>query len=294
MQLMLALLLGFIIAFITFLILPTEKVRKRSIADIKTDESILGDFEGFVKFVVDLNRRFMGKKLEAFSMKYRKKLFSAGLDAAELSHEEFFVLKELTAIFFFLIGLLIFGSWTIIFSLIVAVLSFNLPDFILDRVIAKRKAEILRELPYVIDLLALAVEAGLDFHKAIQKIVEKSEPNVVIQELYTFLQEIKLGKTIDEGLKYMSERIDVMAFFSFAEAIIRAQKFGGDIAKILVVQSEQMRMVRFQMAEELAAKASIKLLIPLVVFVFPASLCVMIGPAIIKLFNEMATTSLMK
>lgn len=294
MQLMLALLLGFIIAFITFLILPSEKVRKRSISDIKTEESILGDLEGFVKFVVDMNRSLMGKKLEAFSMKYRKKLFSAGFDPAELNHEEFFILKELAALLFFLIGLLIFSSGTLIFSLIVAVLAFNLPDFILDRVIAKRKAEILRELPYVIDLLALAVEAGLDFHKAIQKIVDKSEPNVVIQELYTFLQEVKLGKTVDEALKYMSERIDVMAFFSFAEAIIRAQKFGGDIAKVLVVQSEQMRMVRFQMAEELAAKASIKLLIPLVVFVFPASLCVMIGPAIIKLLNEMTTTSIMK
>jgi tight adherence protein C len=94
---------------------------------------------------------------------------------------------------------------------------------------------------------------------------------------------------MDEALRYMSERIDVMAFFAFAEALTRATRFGGDIAKVLIVQSEQMRMVRFQMAEELAAKASIKLLIPLVVFVFPASLCVMVGPAAIRLLKELTS-----
>lgn len=296
MQFLFALFLAAMVVVITLILLPTEKVRKRSLTESKTTESILGEFKGPVQFFVDLNRSLFKSSFETMSLSYRRNLLSAGIDPAELSCEEFYALKEISALVFFFVALVAFSNpWVmVVMGIITALLGFHLPNFILDRYSAKRKTEILRELPYVIDLLALAVEAGLDFPKAIQKIVEKSEPNVVIEELYSFLQDIKLGKTVDEALKVMSERIDVMAFFSFAEAMIRATKFGGDISKVLIVQSEQMRMVRFQMAEELAAKASIKLLIPLVVFVFPASLCVMVGPAVIKLYKELSASNSLK
>jgi tight adherence protein C len=289
MHLFFAILLGSFMFLITIFILPGEKVRRRTINEIQKNESIFGDFEGFINFFIDQNRKIIPDMFKKFSSRYDKKLLSAGLDPAEINCEQFFVLKELSALFFFLIGLAMFSAVKLLFALVFLAIGFKIPNLILSRIISNRKAEILKELPYVIDLLALAVEAGLDFPKAIQKIVEKSEPNVVIEELYTFTQEIKLGKTMDEALRYMSERIDVMAFFAVAEALTRATRFGGDIAKVLIVQSEQMRMVRFQMAEELAAKASIKLLIPLVVFVFPASLCVMVGPAAIRLLKELTS-----
>lgn len=286
MHMFFALLLGIFMFLITLFVLPAEKLRRRSINDIKKNESIFGELEKFINMLVAQNKAFMPDLFSKASSVYDKKLLSAGLDPAEINAQQFFVIKEFSAIFFLLLGLALFSVAKIIFALIFLFIGFKIPNMVLSRIISARKAEILKELPYVIDLLALAVEAGLDFPKAIQKIVEKSEPNVVIEELYSFLQEIKLGKTMDEALRYMSQRIDVMAFFSFAEALTRATRFGGDIAKVLVVQSEQMRMVRFQMAEELAAKASIKLLIPLVVFVFPASLCVMVGPAAIRLLKE--------
>ncbi|PKK90459.1 MAG: hypothetical protein CVV64_08825 [Candidatus Wallbacteria bacterium HGW-Wallbacteria-1] len=296
MQFFFALFLAAMVVVITLIILPTEKVRRRSVTEAKTVESMLGEFKIPVQFVIELNRSIFKATFEPMSLQYRRRLLSAGIDPSELDCEEFYSLKEICALILFFISMIAFSNTSamVIGGVILAFLGFNIPNFILDRYSSKRKTEILRELPYIIDLLALAVEAGLDFPKAIQKIVEKSESSVVIEELYSFLQEIKLGKTVDEALKLMSERIDVMAFFSFAEAMIRATKFGGDISKVLIVQSEQMRMVRFQMAEELAAKASIKLLIPLVVFVFPASLCVMVGPAVIKLLNELAASNTLK
>lgn len=157
-----------------------------------------------------------------------------------------------------------------------------LPDLYINRKGLMRKQEVEKNLPDVLDLLTVSVEAGLGFDGALMKVVEKTK-GVLSGEFMKALQEIKMGKPRMEALRDMSRRADVDDLSTFTGSVILADQLGISIGNILRLQSEQIRLKRRQRAEEMAMKAPVKILIPMVLFIFPAIFVVLLGPAAIQI-----------
>lgn len=152
-----------------------------------------------------------------------------------------------------------------------------------DKVKARHHA-ITRALPYNLDLLTLSVEAGLDFAAALGKVVEKGRKGPLRDELAITLRELKLGKTREEALRNLSARVELQQLASFVHALIQADKMGTPLGKILRILSTQMRIERTQRAEKLANEAPVKLLLPLIGFIFPTIFIMLFGPIAYQVF----------
>lgn len=161
-----------------------------------------------------------------------------------------------------------------------------LPEYYLSSLIKKRGEEITRALPDVLDLLTVSVEAGLGFDLALVKVTERF-PGVLSQELGRVLQEMKLGRSRRDALQDMAERVGSEDLSAFVTSLVQADQLGVGIGNILRVQSGEMRRKRRQRAEEQAMKAPVKMLIPLVLFIFPALFVVLLGPALIQVFRNL-------
>ncbi len=171
------------------------------------------------------------------------------------------------------------------------IVGFSLPDVYLKRLIRRRQQNIEYELPYTIDLLSLSIEAGLDLIGGIQRIVEKSRPTDTIVEFQMFLSDIKLGKSLEEALAEMADRVQILSFFSFVSSLIQAQRLGAEIGPTLRAQAEQMRYQRMILAEEKVNQLPVKLLFPLVFFIFPSIFVMVMGPSLIHLFKSLSTVA---
>jgi tight adherence protein C len=165
-------------------------------------------------------------------------------------------------------------------------LGFFAPDYWLSRQIRARQKAILLAIPDTLDLLTISVKAGLGFDAALGKVVEKV-PGPLSEEFRRTLAEVRIGKARRDALREMVARTNVPALTSFISAIIQAEQLGVAIARVLEVQSEQLRIERRQRAEEMAAKAPIKMLFPLVGCIFPAMFIVILGPALILIINNL-------
>ncbi|MBI2565724.1 MAG: type II secretion system F family protein [Candidatus Schekmanbacteria bacterium] len=157
------------------------------------------------------------------------------------------------------------------------VVGFWFPNLWLSGLVTQRRKEILRQLPYFIDLLTLSVEAGLDFQIGLQRVVEKCSPGPLKDEFQTMLKEIRMGKTRAESLRALAHRIGISDITSFAAVLIQADQMGASIGVVLRAQADKMRAERFSRAEKAGAQASILVLIPLMLFILPAIFIVMFG-----------------
>ena len=166
-------------------------------------------------------------------------------------------------------------------------LGFYLPNLWLSRRISARKTEIVRALPDALDMLTVCVDAGLGFDAALLKLGEKWQ-NALAMEFTRMVAEMRVGVTRREALRNLVARCDVPDLSNFVAVLLQADELGLSIAKILHVQSQQLRMRRRQRAEQLARQAPIKMLFPLVLLIFPAMFAVIFGPAI-PTFIEMFT-----
>ncbi len=158
------------------------------------------------------------------------------------------------------------------------------PNLVLNAKIRCRQKEILKSLPDVMDLLTVSVEAGLNFDAALAKVVEKM-PGTLSKEFDTVLQEIKVGSSKKEALYHMAERLNVQDLRSFIGAVVQADQLGVSLGRVLRIQAEQIRMNRKQRIQEQAMKAPIKMLVPMVVFIFPVIFIVLLGPAVINMMD---------
>ena len=149
---------------------------------------------------------------------------------------------------------------------------------------SNRQKEVLKALPDALDLLTICVEAGLGFDAAMAKVADKWD-NELCQAFIRVIQEIQLGKLRREALRDMADRMEVQDVSTFVAAIIQADQLGVSIARVLRIQSDQMRVRRRQRAEELARSAGIKMLPAIVFFIFPAIFIILLGPAVIKLMT---------
>ncbi len=176
---------------------------------------------------------------------------------------------------------------TITYGLVTFVIGLFLPYILLEQKIKKRKIALQQELPDVLDLLTVSVEAGLGFDGALVKLSEKMKGEMV-DEFNRMLQEIRIGVSRKDALRALAERCNVQDISLFAGALIQADQLGVSISKVLRIQSLDMREKRKQRAEEQGMKAPIKMLFPLVFFIFPALLIVLLGPAVLQIFSIFA------
>jgi tight adherence protein C len=145
----------------------------------------------------------------------------------------------------------------------------------------RRHEEIKLQLPFVIDLLTLSTEAGLDFIGALQKVVEKTRSGPLVNEIERMLQEIQLGTTRADSMRAMGWRIDLSEISSLVAVLVTADQMGSSLGDVLRVQSQLIRTQRFTNAEKRGAAASQKILFPLIFFIMPAVFIMIFGPVIL-------------
>jgi tight adherence protein C len=218
-----------------------------------------------------------------------QKLMSAGL-ARSMSAQMFLALKGACVAgpagfgFLFLLAGKPLGFMV---GLVGAALGFLAPDFYVGSRIRGRREEMQAELPNVLDLLSVSVEAGLGFDAAIVKLAERME-GPLVDEFAMVLQEMRIGESRSAALKNLAERVDVNEVSQFCRAIIQADQLGIALSRILRVQSVDMRVRRQLTAEEKAMKAPVKMLFPTVLFIFPSLFVVALGPAVLNLMQAFA------
>jgi len=178
----------------------------------------------------------------------------------------------------------------LVITLSICVLAYFLPDFLLNRVISSRQKKVKEALPDALDLLVVCVEAGQGLDAAIKRVAEdlqESSP-IMSQELLLVNLEIMAGLERQQALRNLGERTGVEELISLCNILIQSDRFGTSIAMALKTQSDFIRTERRQKLEELAAKTPVKLVFPMLLFIFPAIIVVIIGPAIIKIIDMFA------
>jgi tight adherence protein C len=217
----------------------------------------------------------------------RARLMSAGL-ARTMPPQTFLALKAGCALSPVALGLVVLLTGVIPrpIGLIVAagggVLGFIAPEFFVKSRIRGRQESMQAELPKVLDMLCVSVEAGLGFDQALSKLSERME-GPLVDEFALVLHEMRVGATRATALRNLAERVDVPEISQFTRALIQADQLGIALSRILRVQSADMRLRRQLAAEEKAMKAPVKMLFPTVLFIFPSLFVVVLGPAVLAL-----------
>jgi tight adherence protein C len=175
----------------------------------------------------------------------------------------------------------------VLWAILGGAIGFFLPDLWVAKKGEARQEEIRRTLPETIDLMAIAVQAGMGLEGAIELVARKL-PGALGEELQRLLQEIQLGSSRRQALQKLRDRTEISELSTFAMALIQADTIGSPVAEVLQTHASEMRLLRRQRAREMAAKLPVKLLFPLLFFIFPALMIVIIGPTIILIVEAFA------
>lgn len=224
---------------------------------------------------------------DSYREKYKRKLVISG-NPLHMIPSEFLGLQEISAVggAFFGILLVITFKWNFLIILLIGLGGFCLPLLWLNETIARRKQAMFLALPFSMDLLTLVVEAGLTFTAAIEEVVDKGQPGPLRDEFGRMLQDLRLGVSVRDALKGMAERTDMFEMRSFSSALIQADTLGAPLGNALRSQSEIRRTERFQKAEKMAQEAPVRMLFPLLFFIFPAVFIILLVPIILKFMKE--------
>ncbi len=227
-------------------------------------------------------------KLEDWKKNNKRRIVSAGLENA-LDVDELLAFKIFMGI---VVPLAIYTYFLVTGSPIplwlmggMMLIGFVYPSLMVSSARKSRHEEIKLQLPFVIDLLTLSTEAGLDFIGALQKVVEKTRSGPLVQEIERMLQEIRLGTTRSDSMRAMSWRIDLQETSSLIAVLVTADQMGSSLGDVLRVQSDLIRTQRFTSAEKKGSAATQKLLFPLIFFIMPAVFIMIFGPVILGFFG---------
>ncbi len=219
-------------------------------------------------FVVRLLARInVTWNLGAYEVMIKRKLDAAGRPW-DLKPAEYLGIKEASALLFglFSVGLyLLFPTFSFPLVFLVGAIGFFLPNVFVNRKIKARQISILQDLPFSCDLLTLAVEAGLDFGTALERVVANGPPGPLRDEFHMVVQETKIGKTRKEAFTDFADRVQMQEISNFVGSIIQADRMGTGFATVLRIQSEQIRSSRFERAEKAAQKVPVKILFPIII-----------------------------
>ena len=210
-----------------------------------------------------------------------------GMGRINLTPEEFFFVKEIFIILTLVLTYPMIKPDMLVFWVLISIaFGYMLPEFWLKGKIKRVKNTIIKELPDAIDLLTLCVNAGLDFMLALKWVVEKSPPSIMVSEFNTMMQEINLGKTRRDALRDIAAKYELQDLSTLSRTLIQADKMGTSVAEALNILSEDMRLARFRRGEQLALKAPLKMLVPLLFFIFPVVGILVAGPVFLDFIQN--------
>lgn len=235
------------------------------------------------------NTKLQSKDNSKSILRKERLLQQAGISISGVGFQQ---LQRVIAFVGILIGILLgilFGRTILIgilFMLIGLILSILLPNYYVKAKAKQRRAEIQQSLPDVMDMLSICVEAGLGLDGAILKIGEKNK-GPLTEEMIKTIKEIQLGRLRRDAFKDLGDKNDIIALKTFTAAIIQGEKYGIPIKGILKVQAAKLRESRKQTAQEKAMKAPVKIMIPIVIFIFPVIFIILMGPSVVNIMDMM-------
>lgn len=291
--------LGVAVYYMAQIILSEEERRSASRALGNTREGGADGGNSILRFSRPFFSRYIvpvveDLKIDDTRKTFKQKLANAGLSDV-LTPDELFSFKLFLIIATPVVLLFMRFAWEVevppLAYPIGMVVGYFYPDRMwLPSVITARQEDVRRSMPFVVDLLALSTEAGLDFIGAIQKVVEKARPSPLIIEMETMLKDIKLGSSRAVAMRNFGWRIGMQEINSFVAVLISADEMGASIGKILRQQSEQIRHERFMRAEKAGAKATQLMLLPMILFIVPAIFLIIFGPFILSFMGTSAAS----
>ncbi len=220
--------------------------------------------------------------------KLEKRLQHTGVSYL-LTAEQFTALRIISTIGGLLFGILLINTvkdGQPIWALFTMILGYLLPDIWLRDTRKRRESAVIRAMPVYLDFITMAVEAGLNLQGALSQAMEKAPKSPLRNEFGIVLRDLRAGLPRAEALRRMADRLEVKEVTSFVSAMIQAEKMGSSMAMVLRVQAEQRRNERFQRAEKQAMEAPIKLVGPLIIFIFPVTFIVLGFPIAMKFMSE--------
>lgn len=228
------------------------------------------------------------KNKKRFKEKYRRKLASSGLTNI-LSPEDFFAFKLFLIIgfpiTFMLARTFLEETWALELIPLFAGIGFFYPDFWVNGKIEQRQKEIIRAMPFGVDMLALSVEAGLDFVAAMAKVIEKAKQTPLTEEFEVLIKEIKIGASRAEALRNFAWRVDLIQVSSFSATLIAADSVGASIGPILKALATEIRQKKSAEAEKAGATAATKILFPMLFLIVPSVILVIFAPIILEMIG---------
>ncbi|MGB0454415.1 MAG: type II secretion system F family protein [Bacteriovoracaceae bacterium] len=236
----------------------------------------------FKRYVSPIVQGMKGKK--KIREKYKRKLASAGLTSV-LTPEDFYSFKIFLILGFpllyYFLKVFMEMDWPIEYIPAAAIVGFYYPDLWIQGKIAQRQKEVMAAMPFCVDMLALSVEAGLDFVAAMTKVIEKARKTALSEEFEIMIKEIRIGASRAEALRNMAWRIDMIQVSSFSATLIASDSVGAPIGPILKSLSQEIRNKRSSDVEKAGATAATKILIPMIFFIVPSVLAVIMGPVVV-------------
>ena len=239
--------------------------------------------------VVRIFSYYIGSNLSVDTLtKLDKRLQKTGVGYL-MNAEEFIGLRIVSALFLMLAAILIMDvlqKHNLLWPVGGLLLGYYFPEIWLNDTRKKREKDILKALPAFLDFISMSVEAGLNFTGALQQAMDKVPKSALYNEFTIVMRDIRAGLSRADALQKMADRVDVKDITVFIRAIITAERLGSSMKKTLQIQSEQRRNERFQRAEKTAMEAPVKLIAPLIMFIFPVTFIVLGFPILMKFMNE--------
>lgn len=247
---------------------------------------------GFIlKYSRPFFRRFLSpmvagmKNRKTFKEKYRRTLAAAGLTNI-LTPEDFVAFKLFLIVGFPIVflgaRLFLAADWPLPLVGVLGVVGYFYPDLWISGKIQERQKEIISSMPFCVDMLALSVEAGLDFIAAMAKVNEKAKASALTEEFEIVIREIKIGASRAEALRNLAWRVDLIQISSFCATLVAADSVGASIGPILKALAVEIRQKKSAQIEKAGATAATKILFPMMMFIIPSVLFVVFAPIILE------------
>ncbi|WGL15419.1 type II secretion system F family protein [Microbulbifer bruguierae] len=240
--------------------------------------------------LVNLVSFYIGERLPVeWLVRYQKSLVKAGLNYV-MSPAQYFSLQLTSATLMASMATflsMMLGAYDYLYTVFGAAIGYVMPMMSVRDIRVKRQKDLVRSLPIYLDFLTLSTQAGLNISGAIMQSVDKGPESPMKVEFRKYLRDLRAGMSRDDGLRTMAERLDIAEINAFVSAVIQAEKTGASVGNTLKIQSDQRRIERFQKAEKLAMQAPVKLIFPLVVFIFPTTFIVIFFPIAMKLMEAL-------
>lgn len=221
----------------------------------------------------------------ALQIRLAGQLREAGMELA-LSPAQFIAGRLLLAMLALLSGVLLVGPDSPVVLVMLAAMAWLLPGIRLGERVRQRRQRLRRDLPVALDLIGLGVQAGMTTSLAISLAIERGPPGPLRDEFARVMREVKAGRSRQEALRAMSERYAVPGLRHAIAAILTAEKQGADLSPVLQAQAGQRREERFLDAERRAMQAPVKLLLPLVLFIFPGTFAILMFPIVMQVIAD--------